>query len=112
MDASVLQRTAPGYRFTAATQGKIDMKLNFGHTIEGAVISPSWQVIGMSKAIQIIMNFISGKLPWRKTQNLIVTLSFCQEKSNKPPQALTCIMSPTARIVNATVCYPQINMNH
>jgi len=39
MDASVLQRTAPDYRFTAVTQGKIDMKLNFGHKIEGAVTS-------------------------------------------------------------------------
>lgn len=56
MDASVLQRTAPDYRFTAVMQEEIDMKLNFGHKIEGAVISPSWQVIGMSKAIQIIMN--------------------------------------------------------
>lgn len=63
MNAPVLQRTAPHYRFTAVTNGKSDMKLNFGHKIEGAVISLSWQVIGMSKAIQIIMNSQSGKLP-------------------------------------------------
>lgn len=81
MDASVLQRTASDYRFMAVTQGKIDMKFNFGHKIEGAVISQSWQVKGMSKAIQIMMNSISGKLPWRKTQNLIVTLSFCHRRN-------------------------------
>ncbi len=36
MDASVLQRTAPDYRFTAVTQSKSDMKLNSGHKIESS----------------------------------------------------------------------------
>lgn len=35
-----------------------------------------------------------------------------QKKLNKPPLALTCIVSLTAGMVNATACYPQIKINH
>lgn len=81
MDASVLQAPLQTTGSRQSHKVEIDMKLNFGHKIEEAVISLSWQVKGMSKAIQIMMNSTSGELPWRKTQNLIVTLSFCHGRN-------------------------------